>query len=655
MLTQNLIITISNQKARDLQKRSTNRFDKIISLDNFISEVFEKISFLSFINPYIAKEVIYKSIQSNNLEYFSYIAKNGTGLDLILDFLIKVERNEFSIELFHSGAKCEALKTIQNDYSTFKKTNNLADISDIEKEVLEYLEKTNLEEYDGVFVDSFLQDGILFAKSSLQDKIIKLLQTKYQHLAQNETKPTNCTLYEPSQKPFDVIDEVKLALKFARKLLLDDENLTQNDICFVASNIALYAPLFRNLSTLFGVKVYDSLGIALGSFSHKSNMPNHILDKFNQIETNAKAIQLEGKKYGFELDVTLIKSNMVENTFVLEEKIGLELTEANQLATIEKQYKHIIFVGVDMNNFPPKSSDNFLYTNDQNCEYFFGNNYFESSLFQYNALKRISENLYILHPNYKEKRQIHRSIIVNEKIERTFEADGIEEERKKVEDLEYLASLTSEEFSKYDGLDVDGIKAENLSASQLGSYAKCPLKYLYTNKLKLKTPKNDSEGFEVSQEGTLMHSCFESFAKRVQGDKTLTFGEMSKIMLEVLEDEYQKFLADPQNEIDEENIYHHAFKTTLARGLDARNETKGLLVKFVELYDKEKESLEYFANSEFEKEFALDSELKPYKLKDKTDMGYFIKGYIDRLDNLSNTINIIDYKSKKVDGVSQKN
>jgi len=71
------------------------------------------------------------------------------------------------------------------------------------------------------------------------------------------------------------------------------------------------------------------------------------------------------------------------------------------------------------------------------------------------------------------------------------------------------------------------------------------------------------------------------------------------------------------------------------------------------LYDKEKENLEYFVNSEFEKEFALDSELKPYKLKDKTDMGYFIKGYIDRLDNLSNTINIIDYKSKKADGVSQ--
>ena len=37
---------------------------------------------------------------------------------------------------------------------------------------------------------------------------------------------------------------------------------------------------------------------------------------------------------------------------------------------------------------------------------------------------------------------------------------------------------------------------------------------------------------------------------------------------------------------------------------------------------------------EFEKEFALDSELKPYEPKNKEDKNYFIRGFIDRFDNL---------------------
>ena len=79
----------------------------------------------------------------------------------------------------------------------------------------------------------------------------------------------------------------------------------------------------------------------------------------------------------------------------------------------------------------------------------------------------------------------------------------------------------------------------------------------------------------------------------------------------------------------------------------------GLLIKFINYYEEKKEDLNYFINSEFEKEFALDNELKPYKLIDENDKNYFIKGYIDRFDNLENQVNIIDYKSKKADGVLQ--
>ena len=123
-------------------------------------------------------------------------------------------------------------------------------------------------------------------------------------------------------------------------------------------------------------------------------------------------------------------------------------------------------------------------------------------------------------------------------------------------------------------------------------------------------------------------------------------------MFDVLKDEYESFINNPDNEIKEENIFHILYKYILARGLnDDKND--GLLIKFINYYEENKEELNYFMNSEFEKEFALDNELKPYKLIDENDKNYFIKGYIDRFDNLENQVNIVDYKSKKANGVLQ--
>ena len=184
----------------------------------------------------------------------------------------------------------------------------------------------------------------------------------------------------------------------------------------------------------------------------------------------------------------------------------------------------------------------------------------------------------------------------------------------------------------------------------MGSYAKCPLKYLYINRLRIRTPREDEDGFDVAQMGTLMHSCFESFAKKVQGNKTLEIESFKSIMFDVLQEEYQSFINNPDNEIKEENIYHILYKYTLARGLQD-DKVDGLLIKFIMYYQENKEELNYFINSEFEKEFALDDDLKPYKLTDENDKNYFIKGYIDRFDNLENQVNIIDYKSKKANGV----
>lgn len=99
------------------------------------------------------------------------------------------------------------------------------------------------------------------------------------------------------------------------------------------------------------------------------------------------------------------------------------------------------------------------------------------------------------------------------------------------------------------------------------------MRYLYINKLRIKAPREDEDGFDVLQE------------------------------------EYESFINNPDNEIKEENILHLLYKYILEKGLKD-DKQDGLLIKFINYYEDHKEELNYFINSEFEKEFALDSELK---------------------------------------------
>ena len=649
-IKRNLIITSTNQRARELKKSITNTFDKVISLDNFIDEIFEKISFQIKISPFIAKSFLYKTIQNESIEYFSYITQDGDALELIFDLFVKLQRNnidDLSIFSYNEDKKI-ALNTLRQKYIDFKNVNNFVDEGDIESFVLDHLRTNPPNEFDSVFIDEFEVGTIKFYKSNLQKQIIDFLLEKYKKLEYKSHIKQIAKLYKLAQNPFDVIDETKSALRLVRKLLEENKDLKDEDICIAVSDITQYASLFRVFAPMFDIKVYDSIGLPLINFKNKiDKSPQNIKNIFKNIDNQAKKLKQKAKSLNLEINEQNIKENLIKNTFVLEDKIGIEITETNQLVTLNKTYEHIIFVGADMNHFPMKAVDNFLYSHDQAVKYFNASAYYESSSLHYNHLKSIAKNLYISYPSYNDKRAQSLSILISDEITNEVDISSIKFKLNKIEKEDYIASITSKYFTIYDGMDVDGFEANNLSASQLNAYAKCPLKYLYTYKLGLKAPKEKTEGFDVAEEGTLMHKCFEEFSKSVKSNKLLNIVQMREIMSNVLESSFDATL-----EKKDTNAYHHAFKQVLARGLDG-NEPKGLLAKFVDDYFNKQDEFECFANSEFEKQFALDSDLKPYKLKDKYDREYFIKGFIDRFDNLENGINIVDYKSKKADGVSQ--
>ena len=654
-MTQNLYITYSNQKVRELKQNSNIApFSKVITLDGFIDELFQKNSFDVLLDDRVATSIIYKIITDAKIEYFSYLSSDAASLYTIYSFIVKCHRNNISFETILSGSKLEAIEKIDYFYQEFKKNHHLVDTSDVETIALSYLSDDCFKEFDKVIVDEFQVGGINYIKSHLQNEIIK--QLSHFQVAQNDFASSNPPkLITPSNEVFDTIDEVKTAIKIARKLLLQNEKA--EDIIIVASDIGEYAPLYKLFLDEYKIKGYSSLGTPLGGYYDSTNpkVQSALLLYAKEILKIEKLY----RKLGLKLEEHH-KESIKESFTIMDEKVGIEITEPNQLVGIAKRYKHIIFIGTDINHFPPKSSDNFLYSYEDELNYFYANNYFTSSQTQYEELKRLSDNLYIITASHSGKRELSKSIIVDGKFDEVIDISDI----KSINDLAlekttilgenepYFKSITNDEFTQFDGMDVENIKATHLSASQINSYNSCPLGYLYKNKLKIEAPKQSDEGFDAAEQGSLMHLCYELFGKTIKEemiqsiDKEELYELMYQISLKAYNDE------ETQKNIDNENIHHQIFLSSLQAGLKDERE-KGLLAKFVDYYIKNADEHLYFTKSEFEKEFALDSELKPYKLEDENDRNYFIKGFIDRFDNLKDVVHIIDYKSKKVDKVDK--
>ena len=131
-LEQNLYITYSNQRARDLKSSgSLNPLDKVITLDVLIQEYFEKENFQFIIDDILASSILYKLIQEHQIAYFSYLDSNADSLKIIFDFLVKCHRNDMAFDVLIEGDKLQAVEKLDNVYQTYKSEHNLVDITDV--------------------------------------------------------------------------------------------------------------------------------------------------------------------------------------------------------------------------------------------------------------------------------------------------------------------------------------------------------------------------------------------------------------------------------------------------------------------------------------------------------------------------------------------
>jgi len=652
-LSQNLYITYSNQKLRDLkQSKILKPLDRVVTLDSFILEQFESSNFETIIDESIGSSILYKIIQEENIEYFSYLNADAGSLRTIYSFLLKCARNEVAFTQLLEDEKLNAIVLIAKVYREYKEKYNLVDLADIELKVLESWDDTFTAQYEDIYVDSFEVEDISYVKSSLQEKILKKLQV-YKQIKKMSKTVTPTKIIKPSNEVFDNIDEVKTALRITRKLL--EDGVKSDEILIVASDIQEYAPLYKLFLDEYALKGYSSLGTSLSSFHNDKD--ERVASALSQYNSKVASFTALYEKLDLSFSTTA-KEALKKSITVTDEKVGIEITEANQIVGLSKKYEHIIFIGTDINHFPPKASDNFLYSYDDELKYFGANNYFTSSQTQLNELKRLGENLYIITASYSAKRELTPSILIGKSFDDTIDISDVKslqqlalEAKTELPDSDtqaYYESISSETLGVYDGKGVAGMSARHLSASQINKYLSCPLSYLYGNKIRVQAPKQDEEGFDVMQQGSLMHLCYELFGRYIKEKsiKSVDRRELSEIMFNLSLEAYNS--EETTKNRGTENIHHQIFLTTLQAGLLDDREP-GLLAKFIDYYIENAEEFAYFANSEFEKEFALDENLAPYKLEDKDDKNYFIRGFIDRFDLLDDYIGILDYKSKKMD------
>jgi len=644
-----LCIATTTHRANELRKKFNNA--KVTTLTNLINELFEIYSDKAVLDDLVATTIIYNLIKDNKIEYFDYLEANDTSLEIIYDYFVKLGLNDVKIEDFkYKKAKREALQELYKLYQEYKKTHNFADLSDMVDVAIANIDKY-LAQFSEVYKDNFEINGLKLYHSKKE----KIFLDKIKANTLNLTTTCTPTLYH--HKVFDSLDEVRIAIKIAKKLLLEGNKC--EDIVIATSDFNEYAPYYEILADEYGIKLYDTMGVSLATYSttpttlyHHKN--ENVQKAYFEYQTKLKALNATLDELGLKNDK--LASTLLANTKVRKEKEGILFIDTNKLLGLDKKYKHIIFIGTDITHFPPELKDNFLFTAKDAYEKFNTNNVFTASKVLYDELKRISENLYIITSTYQDKRKLTPSIIIDKNITNKLDISDIKSKydiiksNKVISDKnEFEKSISSDEYSAFDGLlggEFDN--GNSLSASAINTYVKCPLQYYFRYVLGLNKPQNDEEGFDSAGRGSLMHKCFEMFVNEmkqnpIQADEKNQV-DLYKLMLTISQeafesDEIKKIIGYDKDGNLKLNIYHKIELKNLQKGLTNPDETKQELAKFVDYYIKHK--FNDFQTSLPEEEFMLDIDLKP--TTDENER--FIKGFIDRLDELGEEINIIDYKS----------
>ncbi|MBG0780691.1 MAG: PD-(D/E)XK nuclease family protein [Bacteroidales bacterium] len=170
--------------------------------------------------------------------------------------------------------------------------------------------------------------------------------------------------------------------------------------------------------------------------------------------------------------------------------------------------------------------------------------------------------------------------------------------------------------------------ASGFSPSSLAHYLECPLKFYFSDVLRLRATEQFDESIKYNELGTIVHETLEILYKPYIGQNLneKILDSIIKASHEVLENCIRRLipggLADQGNSLITKEVAHHLVNNFLKREKEILNPSEPINIKGLE--------------SKLESIFIIQGQ--PVKLK----------GTIDRIDQKGNNFRLIDYKTGQV-------
>lgn len=216
----------------------------------------------------------------------------------------------------------------------------------------------------------------------------------------------------------------------------------------------------------------------------------------------------------------------------------------------------------------------------------------------------------------------------DKKINEILNNEILNEQLKKIKEIHSNRNLN--EWTKYEGHLENVSESENFlnktSITQVEEFAKCPMKYFFNRKLKIKAVKEKTEDIEANVKGTIVHKILEIYYKKLINENLLKteLNNKYEIILEISNTVFKDF------EIIYDNLYLDYMKYQFNTGL--KGETKKGILYNVLKSDYET-ILEGWLPVKTEHNFNFE-------------FGDFnFNGSIDRIDEKDGRFKVIDYKS----------
>jgi CRISPR/Cas system-associated exonuclease Cas4 (RecB family) len=687
---QTLFIARSSESAELYLSNHTGAI-KAITLGVLLSS--EAFSSSIAMDAMIGKMLLQRVVKSLKLDHFDYLSTAESAIGELYNHILACKRNKIGFESFnYPSQKLIELSMILDTYETLKQSMGLKDNADVLIEAIEALKDSNyFNTYSKVVIETFEEEGIRFYANTLEKEALDIIRAlPHAQIVDTELHSVNpISTYTPQQSRFD---EAIFAIKAARKLMV--EGVKDTDIAIVTGNLNHYRRILESHSYTYGMKIRFSSGaLMLQStlFQHylsfntfedfnvslaerlNTDLSNNsitmeeiekIRHEFNQIKRlHLRVMQIQKEVQSLlsqKIDFKETIKALSEETYIppMRECEGIWVSEPNQMT--QRYFKHVIFIGTDLSQFPPRAKGNFLATQRQREELLGVDNTYLLSQYYFEQLRKTSMNLHVSTALFEGKKKLFISPIITNLPKISF--DGYEtvsvrevlrqHRRWKLDESSesFIEAMLSPELSPYDGAALShSFESGVLSASSLNEYAKCPLRYLLGcqyNTEPLSVQRDDDE-LEASDIGKIFHSIAEKFANDVKAGNILLGIEVTHGVKETLaniaKNIHQAYI---KKEIIDKgktgNIFHEIVLLDLLKGLFEEHHERGLLIRFLD-YIYSDGNLEYFERSE--QRFMLDSEFSITRDKEAV----MLKGFIDRidLDRKDQRVAIIDYKTGK--------